>query len=172
MIQSIQPAIPHQLQPYKSLENDELSRRIDVARETLGDRLLILGHHYQQDEVIEHADLRGDSYQLSQAAAESSDCETIIFCGVHFMAETADILVNRPEKIAERDGRKVTVILPDMAAGCSMADMAAITQVENAWDDLGEILDTNDITPVTLHQFSCKPKSVLRQAWGYRLHVQ
>ena len=149
MIQSIQPAIPHQLQPYKSLENDELSRRIDVARETLGDRLLILGHHYQQDEVIEHADLRGDSYQLSQAAAESSDCETIIFCGVHFMAETADILVNRPGKLAERNGRMVTVILPDMAAGCSMADMAAITQVENAWDDLGEVLDTNDITPVT-----------------------
>lgn len=149
MIQSIQPSFLHQLQPYKSLENDELSRRIDAVRQTLGTRLLILGHHYQQDEVIAHTDLRGDSYQLSQAAAESNECETIVFCGVHFMAETADILVNRPEKLSQRENRRVTVILPDMAAGCSMADMAAIEQVENAWDDLGEFIDTEDITPVT-----------------------
>lgn len=159
MIQSIQPAFPFQLQPYKSLENDELSKRIDAARAKLGSRLLILGHHYQQDEVIEHTDLRGDSYQLSQAAAESNDCETIIFCGVHFMAETADILVNRPEKLTERSGRRVTVILPDMAAGCSMADMAAIEQVENAWDDLGEFIDTNDVTPVTYINSAASLKS-------------
>ncbi|MCR9120249.1 MAG: quinolinate synthase NadA, partial [bacterium] len=92
---------------------------------------------------------RGDSYKLSQMAASSTDCETIVFCGVHFMAETADILGNRPEMIADRDGRRVRVILPDMAAGCSMADMAAIEQVEDAWEDLGEVLDTEDITPVT-----------------------
>ena len=95
------------------MENDDLAARITEIRESLGSKLLILGHHYQQDEVIEHADLRGDSYQLSQMAAESSDCRQIVFCGVHFMAETADMLANRPEKLAERDGQRVTVILPD-----------------------------------------------------------
>ncbi|MBI1249590.1 quinolinate synthase NadA [bacterium] len=135
--------------PYRSLSNEELTQRIQKVRDQMGSKLLILGHHYQQDEVIELSDLRGDSYQLSKMAAESSDCRYIVFCGVHFMAETADILANRPEKLAERDGQRVTVVLPDMAAGCSMADMAAIDQVENAWDDLGEIIDTNDITPVT-----------------------
>ncbi|PQO27031.1 quinolinate synthase NadA [Blastopirellula marina] len=135
--------------PYRSLSNEELHQRIQKVRDDLGSKLLILGHHYQQDEVIELSDLRGDSYQLSKLAAESSDCRFIAFCGVHFMAETADILANRPEKLAERNGQRVTVVLPDMAAGCSMADMAAIEQVENAWDDLGEVIDTNDITPVT-----------------------
>ncbi|HUE69794.1 MAG TPA: quinolinate synthase NadA [Pirellulaceae bacterium] len=140
---------PRELKPYKSLSNDELSARIEAVRKELGPRLLILGHHYQQDEVIAHSDLRGDSYQLSQLAASSSDCRFIVFCGVHFMAETADILANRPEKLTERGGEKVTVVLPDMAAGCSMADMAAIEQVEAAWADLGEVIDTKDITPVT-----------------------
>ena len=138
-----------ELQPYKSLTNDELSRRIDAVRRRLGSELLILGHHYQQDEVIAHADLRGDSYQLSQMAAASDECRTIVFCGVHFMAETADMLANRPEKVAERNGQRVRVILPDMAAGCSMADMAAIDQIEQAWSELGEVIDTNDVTPVT-----------------------
>lgn len=137
------------LSDYKPLANAELNRRIEAARKQLGSRLLILGHHYQQDEVIEHADLRGDSYQLSQMAADSKDCRTIIFCGVHFMAETADILANRPEKLAERADQRVSVILPDMAAGCSMADMAAIAQVEDAWDQLGEVIDTNELIPVT-----------------------
>ncbi len=134
---------------YKTLENEELSARIAAVRAQLGPQLLILGHHYQQDEVIVHSDLRGDSYQLSQLAAASTDCRAIVFCGVHFMAETADMLANRPDKLAERNGRRVTVSLPDLAAGCSMADMAAIEQVEAAWDDLGQVLDTNDITPVT-----------------------
>jgi len=138
-----------ELQPYKSLDNAELQRRIDAVRQELGPRLLILGHHYQQDEVIALADLTGDSYQLSQMAAASRECRHIAFCGVHFMAETADILANRPEKLAERDGERVTVILPDMAAGCSMADMAAIHQIESAWDQLAEVVDTSDITPVT-----------------------
>lgn len=145
------PAFPGKLplSDYKSLSNVELSTRIEAGRKKLGKRLLILGHHYQQDEVIEHADLRGDSYQLSQLAASSSECRTIIFCGVHFMAETADILANRPDKLAERDGQRVDVILPDMAAGCSMADMAAIRQVEDAWEQLGEVIDTERLIPVT-----------------------
>jgi len=144
------PSAPlHELKPYKSLSNDELSARIETVRQEMGPKLMILGHHYQQDEVIAHSDLRGDSYQLSQMAAASRDCRVIVFCGVHFMAETADILANRPEKLAERSGERVKVILPDMAAGCSMADMAAIDQVESAWQDLGEVIDTNDLTPVT-----------------------
>ena len=140
---------PRELKPYKSLSNEALAARIDAVRKRFGPRLLILGHHYQQDEVIAHSDLRGDSDQLSQLAAASSECRYIVFCGVHFMAETADILANRPEKLAERGGERVTVVLPDMAAGCSMADMAAIEQVEAAWADLGEVIDTSDITPVT-----------------------
>ncbi len=133
---------------YKSLDNDELSARIERVREAMGPELLILGHHYQQDEVIAHSDLRGDSYQLSQMAAENTDCKHIVFCGVHFMAETADILANRPEVLNQR-GYRVSVTLPDIAAGCSMADMAAIEQVEDCWTDLGEVIDTSDITPVT-----------------------
>lgn len=143
------PAAVHDLAPYKTIEPEELSERIDSVRKQLGDSLLILGHHYQQDEVIAHSDLRGDSYQLSQRAAESESCRTIVFCGVHFMAETADMLANRPEKLAERDGRRISVLLPDMAAGCSMADMAAIKQVEEAWDDMSEVIDTEQVIPVT-----------------------
>ena len=138
-----------ELAPYKSLDNETLQQRIQAVRAEMGARLLILGHHYQQDEVIALSDLRGDSYQLSQMAAQSSDCRTIAFCGVHFMAETADILANRPERLAARGGERVTVVLPDMAAGCSMADMAAIHQVEAAWEEMGEVIDTEDITPVT-----------------------
>ncbi len=138
-----------ELQPYKSLENSELEARIRTVRDKLGPELMILGHHYQQDEVIAQSDLRGDSYLLSQTAADSTDCRHIAFCGVHFMAETADILANRPEKLAERNGQRVNVYLPDMAAGCSMADMAAIDQIEDAWDQLGEVIDTDDLTPVT-----------------------
>ncbi len=137
------------LATYKVLSNHELSARIEAARAKLGKRLLILGHHYQQDEVIAHADLRGDSLQLSQLAAASTDCRTIIFCGVHFMAETADIVANRPEKLAERCGERVSVILPDLSAGCSMADMAAIRQVEDAWQQLGDVIDTERMIPVT-----------------------
>jgi quinolinate synthase len=146
---ALQPAPPFDLAPYKSLDNEQLSSRIDEIRRRLGPRLLILGHHYQQDEVIAHSDLRGDSYQLSKMAAASRECRWIAFCGVHFMAETADILANRPERLAERGGERVQVVLPDMAAGCSMADMAAIEQVEAAWQELGEVVDTSDVTPVT-----------------------
>jgi len=143
------PPAPGAFADYRPLPDAELAARIQGVRQRMGRRLVILGHHYQQDGVIAHADFQGDSYQLSRSAAERDDCEAIAFCGVHFMAETADILANRPEKVAARGGRRVTVVLPDLAAGCSMADMAAINQVEDAWADLGTVIDTADLTPVT-----------------------
>ena len=142
-----EPASP--LPAYRGLDDAVLTERIEGVRRRMGPRLMILGHHYQQDGVIAHADLQGDSYQLSRSAAERTECEAIAFCGVHFMAETADILANRPDKVAARGGRRVTVVLPDMAAGCSMADMAAIGQVEDAWEDLGTVVDTSAVIPVT-----------------------
>jgi quinolinate synthase len=141
--------LTYPLQPYKSLENAELTARIQRVRDELGKRLLILGHHYQQDEVIALSDLRGDSYRLSELAAANKECRAIVFCGVHFMAETADILANRPESLAERNGQRVPVTLPDLAAGCSMADMAEIEQVEDCWQQLGEVIDIADVMPVT-----------------------
>jgi len=126
-------------EPYRKLPVDELRSRVRAVKAELGESLLILGHHYQQDEVIEFADLRGDSYKLSQLAGRSEACRSIVFCGVHFMAETADILA--------RD--EVRVYLPDLGAGCSMADMADLDSVEAAWADLGELIDTSEITPVT-----------------------
>ena len=155
-----------ELGPYKSLENAELSARIEAVRAQLGSQLLILGHHYQQDEVIAHSDLRGDSYQLSQLAAAHSDCRYIVFCGVHFMAETADMLANRPEKLAQRNGRRVTVSLPDLSAGCSMADMAASEQVEAAWEDLSTVIDTDDLTPVTYINSAASLKAFCGQHGG------
>ena len=138
-----------EFEPYRSLDDRTLTERIQAVRKRMGRRLLILGHHYQRDEVIGLADLRGDSYKLSALAAENGDCRAIAFCGVHFMAETADILANRPRRVAERGGERVTVILPDMAAGCSMADMADLDQVEDCWEQLSEVIDTEDLMPVT-----------------------
>jgi quinolinate synthase len=128
-----------EFEPYRDLEPTELQAKIREAKRTLGDRLIILGHHYQQDEVIAFADFRGDSLKLAQLAAASERCRWIVFCGVHFMAETADVLT-RPE---------VDVLLPDLSAGCSMADMADIDAVEAAWADLDAVIDTSEITPVT-----------------------
>jgi quinolinate synthase len=138
-----------EIRPYKSLEDGELTARIKAVKDRLGRRLLILGHHYQRDEVIALADLRGDSYQLSALAADHAECRAIAFCGVHFMAETADILANRPARLAQRGGERVTVVLPDLSAGCSMADMAEIEQVEDCWRQLGEVIDVGDLMPVT-----------------------
>ena len=138
-----------ELEPYKSLDNEVLTQRINAVRAEMGPRLLILGHHYQQDEVIALSDLRGDSYKLSELAAANEECRAIAFCGVHFMAETADVLANRPERLQQRNGRRVTVILPDMAAGCSLADMAEIEQVEDCWDQIAELVDIDDVTPIT-----------------------
>jgi quinolinate synthase len=162
---------PLGFEQFRQLENEELENRIRLAKAELGEQLLILGHHYQQDEVIQFADLTGDSYRLSALAAENKRCRYIVFCGVHFMAETADILANRSNRQGKgHTGRKsevkdlpasahrlpltarqdrVTVILPDMSAGCSMADMADIDQVEDCWSQLGEIIDTDDVMPVT-----------------------
>jgi quinolinate synthase len=137
------------LVPYKSLDNAELTARIQAVRAEMGPRLRILGHHYQQDEVIALSDLQGDSYRLSELAAADRECRAIVFCGVHFMAETADVLANRPQCLAERGGQRVTVVLPDLAAGCSMADMAEIDQVEDCWQQLGEVIDVAQVMPVT-----------------------
>jgi quinolinate synthase len=127
----------------------ELDTRIRVAKAALGKRAVILGHHYQREEVYRHADFHGDSLQLSRAAAEL-DAEFIIFCGVHFMAEVADIL-SRPEQKS---------LLPDLQAGCSMADMASIAQVERAWQDLAEVLDPDsELTPVTYVNSSAELKA-------------
>ena len=127
----------------------DLHHHIDSIRQQLGTKLLILGHHYQREEVIAHTDLQGDSFQLSAAAAENTGCETIVFCGVHFMAETADILANSAENLARRNGQRVNVLLPDIEAGCSMADMATRQTVERCWNELAGIIDINDVVPVT-----------------------
>ncbi len=127
------------IQSYTLLDDDDCESRILAARETLGDRLVILGHHYQRDEVFRHANFTGDSLKLSRQAA-SSKADYIVFCGVHFMAEVADIL-SRPDQVS---------ILPDMSAGCSMADMADLQNVERAWQELAEVLNPDEsITPVT-----------------------
>ncbi len=114
---------------YQRMADDELHARIRAAKEALGDRLVILGHFYQRDEVVQYADFVGDSFQLANAALTKPDADTIVFCGVHFMAETADILA-RPEQ---------HVILPNLAAGCSMADMADEDSVEDCWEQLMEL---------------------------------
>jgi quinolinate synthase len=134
---------------YQTLDNGALTRRIEQVRRDLGPRLLILGHHYQQDDIIALSDLRGDSYQLASLAASHDECRAIAFCGVHFMAETADILANRPEKLARRAGGRVNVILPDLEAGCSLADMANIRQVEDCWRQLSHLIDVADLMPIT-----------------------
>ena len=127
------------IQPYTLLDDEDCESRILAARETLGERLVILGHHYQRNEVFRHADFTGDSLKLSRQAA-ASKADYIVFCGVHFMAEVADIL-SRPEQIS---------ILPDLSAGCAMADMANLQNVERAWQELSEVLDPDEnITPVT-----------------------
>ena len=124
---------------FKPLQDDACESRIVAAKAALGKRAVILGHHYQRADVYKHADLTGDSLGLSRLAAQAS-ADYIVFCGVHFMAEVADIL-SKPEQV---------VILPDMNAGCSMADMANLAKVERAWRELAEVLDPDQaITPVT-----------------------
>src|SRR5256886_8123484 len=136
------PAVTCSLENYLVQPDHSVDPRIAAARQALGRDLVILGHHYQRDEVIRFSDFRGDSYKLSQQAA-SAGGKYIVFCGVHFMAESADILA-RPGQVT---------ILPDLNAGCSMADMAEITQVEDCWEHLVRAGLTNDagdgVTPVT-----------------------
>ena len=126
-----------------------LVARAEAAKAALGDRVLILGHHYQRDEVIQFADITGDSFKLAQAAAAQSSAEYIIFCGVHFMAESADILTGPHQK----------VILPDLAAGCSMADMATAAQVDQCWKDLEALGIASQTVPVTYMNSSAAIKS-------------
>ena len=125
-----QPALPEK---YQQMTGEEIAAAIDERRRQLGDDLLILGHHYQQDEVIEHADLRGDSLKLAQMAADEAakrGTKYIVFCGVHFMAETAEIVTDD----------SVQVILPDLSAGCSMADMADYDDTVEAWEAIHDAL--------------------------------
>ena len=143
-------------QEYRDASAAELAERIHAAKAVLGDRVIVLGHFYQRDEVVQFADFVGDSFQLANAAKAHSQVEAIVFCGVHFMAETADILTSRQQ----------TVILPNLAAGCSMADMADIDSVEEAWEQLtrlyaGEALEkgTASIVPVTYMNSSAALKA-------------
>src|SRR5712692_4500142 len=125
---------------YLGLPDEEMDRRIAAARATLGRRMVILGHHYQRDEVIKFADYTGDSFKLARQVSQHPDAEFIVFCGVHFMAESADVLSADHQQ----------VILPDLAAGCSMADMADPEQLEQCWSDLEQMLGSaSGIVPVT-----------------------
>ena len=125
---------------YMRMTPDELDQRITAVRAKLGERVVLLGHHYQRDEIIRFADFRGDSFKLSQFAASQQNAEHIVFCGVHFMAETASIL----------SGAHQRVILPNLTAGCSMADMAHIDDVMDCWDDLSNLFGGGDeLTPIT-----------------------
>ncbi len=126
-----------------------LVERAKIARTALGSKAMVLGHHYQRDEVIAFADIRGDSFKLAQAAADNSEAEFIFFCGVHFMAESADILTTKDQK----------VILPDLAAGCSMADMATAAQVEDCWQVLEKLGIANRTIPITYMNSSAAIKA-------------
>jgi len=140
---------------YLGLDDAELDRRIQRAKQALGSRLLILGHHYQRDEVIKFADVTGDSFRLSQQCAARPDADFIVFCGVHFMAESADVLCAPGQQ----------VILPDLAAGCSMADMAAIDQLETAWQELDR-LGIGEVVPVTYINSSAAIKAFVGERGG------
>jgi len=149
---------------YLGLSDEEMDRRIAAAKATLGRRLVILGHHYQRDEVIKFADYTGDSYKLAGQVSQHPDAEFIVFCGVHFMAESADVL----------SGANQQVILPDLAAGCSMADMADPDQLELCWSDLTQMLkgsgsatlDRSDVVPVTYINSSAAIKAFVGEHGG------
>ena len=164
----VRPGSPRQgelPQEYRDAGEDELHDRIRAARLTLGERVVVLGHFYQREEVVRHADYVGDSFQLANAALEHPDAEAIVFCGVHFMAETADLL----------SGPEQSVILPNLAAGCSMADMADIDQVEDCWEQLADVygpLDAADeeglvpVIPVTYMNSSAAIKGFVGRHGG------
>jgi len=138
-----------ELEDFLVMSDEDVSESIEAAKARLGKRVVILGHHYQRDDVIRHADLSGDSYQLSVMASQT-DAEYIVFCGVHFMAESADILGTTDQR----------VILPDLGAGCSMADMATIDQVEDAWEQLRDIgVLESKVAPITYMNSSAAIKA-------------
>jgi quinolinate synthase len=134
---------------YSTASADELAAMIGAAKAELGTRLYVLGHHYQRDEVMRWADARGDSFGLSRMAAEVTEAEFIVFCGVHFMAESADVLTAPHQQ----------VILPDLNAGCSMADMADIDQVEDAWEEMARVTDMSRVIPITYMNSSAALKA-------------
>src|ERR671917_1195672 len=132
-----------------SASDPDLVARARAAKEALGEKVFVLGHHYQRDEVIRFADVTGDSFKLARDAEARPNAEFVVFCGVHFMAESADILTASHQQ----------VVLPDLAAGCSMADMAAIAQVEDAWDSLVEAGVAEDVIPVSYMNSSAAIKA-------------
>jgi quinolinate synthase len=141
---------------YTLASPDELSARIRTAKDTLGDRLLVLAHHYQRDEVYRWADASGDSFKLARFAADNAIATDIVFCGVHFMAESADVLTGPHQR----------VVLPDLNAGCSMADMADIDQVEEAWEAIGNIVDVARVIPITYMNSSAALKAFVGRHGG------
>jgi quinolinate synthase len=140
---------------YLGLPDEEMDRRIAAARATLGKRLVILGHHYQRDEVIKFADYTGDSFRLARQVAQRPDADYIVFCGVHFMAESADILSATHQQ----------VILPDLAAGCSMADMVEPEQLETCWEELQQ-MGISGVVPVTYINSAASIKSFVGERGG------
>ncbi len=149
----LQKALPDE---YGTASPEELADRIRAAKDTLGSRVFILGHHYQRDEVMAWADARGDSFGLSRIAADQAEAEFVVFCGVHFMAESADILT----------GDHQQVLLPDLNAGCSMADMADIDSVEEAWETLAAVTDIDRVVPVTYMNSSAALKAFVGRNGG------
>ncbi len=141
---------------YTLASPEELEAWIGDAKAALGERLLILGHHYQRPEVIRWADLRGDSFKLAQWAEEHDEADNIVFCGVHFMAESADILTADHQR----------VVLPDLNAGCSMADMADIDQVEEAWEEIAGVTDIDQVVPITYMNSSAALKAFVGDHGG------
>jgi quinolinate synthase len=139
---------------YLGLSDEEMDRRIAAAKAALGSRIVILGHHYQRDEVMKFADYTGDSYKLARHVSERPDAEFVVFCGVHFMAESADVLTTDRQQ----------VILPDLAAGCSMADMADAEQVEQCWSDLEELLPRHAEAPEARRRQACIPVTYINSA--------
>jgi quinolinate synthase len=149
----LQRALPER---YTTATPEELHRRIGAAKAALGPRVLVLGHHYQRDEVMRWADARGDSFALSRIAAENHDAQYVVFCGVHFMAESADILTADHQQ----------VVLPDLNAGCSMADMADLEAVEEAWESLAQVTDVDRVVPVTYMNSSADLKAFVGRHRG------
>src|SRR5579863_9269622 len=149
----LQRALPER---YVDATPDQLAAWIADAKGVLGPKVLILGHHYQRDEVMRWADARGDSFGLSRTAADRRDADYIVFCGVHFMAESADILTAANQQ----------VILPDLNAGCSMADMADIDSVEEAWESLATVTDVERVVPVTYMNSSAALKAFVARHGG------
>jgi quinolinate synthase len=141
---------------FLGLSDAEMDARIAAARRTLGDRLVILGHHYQRDEVIKFADYTGDSFKLARQIASHPQADFIVFCGVHFMAESADVL-SAPHQ---------QVILPDLAAGCSMADMVAPDQLETCWEELAQMGIASTVVPVTYINSAASIKSFVGERGG------